>query len=474
MPLSTKQLAYLNNLAYSKHPSLYDTSSGSNPQLDTNATTIGYIVDNLSPEQNAETFTTKDEWSMIKNSVSQDKELSRLVIEKSYYDASTGDAGCVLVDPQTKEAYVLFRGTGKGEWKDNALAGTYTDNPSDNTLSVQQQKALDFVNSLDASKYSSITVTGHSKGGNKAKVAALLSDKVTKCVSFDGQGFSDEFMRKHKSDIIANQGKIENHNVDGDYVNILLNDVGKTSWYEGQNIGINVFKYHSMSSFLNDKGEMVPGQQSPVTKALDQGLNRLTRSMPTEMRPLMFEFVGEVLDAVRGSKSRNVLQVLTDPRYSGVVAMLAAYGILDILSDVPVIGKAIKMLRLAGILGTLPSGEDMSYASAEDIHYTEPDTSVTVDLKDEIYIHYAGVTADAEELRCAVQQYNDACLMVQTAANDLAAKWEGDGKAAYIANQQIMLQYCMALGQMGFNVADQLIRVVENYKELQERLTNLM
>lgn len=37
--------------------------------------------------------------------------------------------------------------------------------------------------------YDSITVTGHSKGGNKAQYVTVLSDKVDRCISMDGQGF---------------------------------------------------------------------------------------------------------------------------------------------------------------------------------------------------------------------------------------------------------------------------------------------
>jgi len=65
-------------------------------------------------------------------------------------------------------AYVVFRGTSSGEWKDNFLGGCLSDTD-------QQKKALDYINSIDAEH---ITVVGHSKGGNKAKYVALLSDKV--------------------------------------------------------------------------------------------------------------------------------------------------------------------------------------------------------------------------------------------------------------------------------------------------------
>lgn len=76
-----------------------------------------------------------------------------------------------------------------------------------------------------------VTVTGHSKGGNKAKYITVLDSSVDRCVSFDGQGFSDEFMTEYQEQISQNQNKIENHNVDYDYVNLLLNDVGNKTYY---------------------------------------------------------------------------------------------------------------------------------------------------------------------------------------------------------------------------------------------------
>ena len=58
-----------------------------------------------------------------------------------------------------------------------------------------------------------------------------------KCVSFDGQGFSDEFVQQYGDEIAMRQHKIHNHNVDYDYVNLLLNEVGEITYYHGQDIG---------------------------------------------------------------------------------------------------------------------------------------------------------------------------------------------------------------------------------------------
>ena len=42
--------------------------------------------------------------------------------------------------------------------------------------------------------YTELTVTGHSKGANKAMYTTIMCNNVTRCVSFDGQGFSKEFL----------------------------------------------------------------------------------------------------------------------------------------------------------------------------------------------------------------------------------------------------------------------------------------
>lgn len=109
--------------------------------------------------------------------------------------------------------YVAFKGTTGGtEWYDNVL-GLY----QSDTLS--QKEALDYIEGLP---YDDITVVGHSKGGNKAQYVTITSDKVTRCVSMDGQGFSQEFLDKYANEIEAKGGLVKNYSLENDYVHILL------------------------------------------------------------------------------------------------------------------------------------------------------------------------------------------------------------------------------------------------------------
>lgn len=150
-------------------------------------------------------------------------------------DVGDDDEGlsALFVNHRTGEAVVAFRGTGKGEWKDNFQGGGSTDE-NDRVSTRRQIRALEWYQSLKLDSWF-VTVTGHSKGGNKAKYITILDDSVDRCLSFDGQGFSDEFMDWYRVRIRLREKVIENHNVENDYVNFLLNSVGRTVWYRGRN-----------------------------------------------------------------------------------------------------------------------------------------------------------------------------------------------------------------------------------------------
>ncbi len=113
-------------------------------------------------------------------------------------DFNSGTQACTFTDPDTGKIYVTYRGTGDGEWLDNGRGMTQ--------VSTQQQEEaaryFDYVvehNGLNASD--DITVTGHSKGGNKSQyvtINALYKEYIDQCISLDGQGFSPEAIAAFK------------------------------------------------------------------------------------------------------------------------------------------------------------------------------------------------------------------------------------------------------------------------------------
>lgn len=271
--LTTEQVLLLNNLMY----------MGNNPPLQSlegnEGKTLAEVINNIdvnmiSNSQEYSTFTSGEEWKDIINAVKADEQLMNVQIA-STYDDGKGGLNFLFVNPADNEAVVVFRGTGSSyEWGDNFTGGAAT-SQADGVSTAQQQEALKWYQSLDLDQYETITVSGHSKGGNKSKYITIMDDSVDRCLSFDGQGFSDEFYEVHGDKIADNQYKIHNHNVEGDYVNILLNDVGETTYYKGHNYGDGEFlENHCPNTFLHFREDgtftIDEGTQDPSVKRMDE------------------------------------------------------------------------------------------------------------------------------------------------------------------------------------------------------------
>lgn len=162
----------------------------------------------------------QQEWAARIRYMKDNEELSSLKIKKN-----DNSIHClVFEDPNdSQHAIVAFNGTtGSEEWVDNVEGLNRSDTDA-------QVNAKNFVNGLD---YDNITVVGHSKGGNKAMYVAVTCEKVDKCVSYDGQGFSQEFIDKYSIEIQNNAHKITNYSLKNDYVHILMFPVpGATQIY---------------------------------------------------------------------------------------------------------------------------------------------------------------------------------------------------------------------------------------------------
>ena len=148
--------------------------------------------------------------------------------KEPYY---TGAVNACFVDEKNKQVLFDFRGTNREEWMDNAEGFLKESSP-------MQEDALRFVESTLKKKgfleagYD-IDVTGHSKGGNKAQYVTIKSPYVRECHSFDGQGFSKEFMEANKTEIAERAKKITSHAAHLDYVHCLGQQVaGKNEWYD--------------------------------------------------------------------------------------------------------------------------------------------------------------------------------------------------------------------------------------------------
>ncbi|AZK48624.1 Mbeg1-like protein [Paenibacillus lentus] len=266
--LNESQLLLLNNIMYLKGVA------------NSNKRTVGEVVDILlnggGLDKNIEIVKKKGggteekyphdmsrgEWVAILNAINKDPQLKDLKINhgitgempdkngqpimKNGKVLEAGMRVATFVDPDG-EATVVFRGTGGDfEWFDNGQGGYLADTP-------QQIAALEYIESLE---YDNITVTGHSKGGNKTQYVAILSDKVKKAVSFDGQGFSREFLDKYKDRIEANAHKITSISAKEDFVNCLLYPIAEKIYYINTEEKENHLHYHNPNIMLDENGQL--------------------------------------------------------------------------------------------------------------------------------------------------------------------------------------------------------------------------
>ena len=181
-------------------------------------------------------------------------------------------------DEKNENAVVAFRGTGgsTNAWVDNFEGGYEED-------SSMQKLAADFVRN-ECAIYSDITVTGHSKGGNMSQyVTVMCAQQVSRCVSFDGQGFNKTFIDKNKSRIDIASPKIKSISAYNDYVNILLTCIaGSVVYAENDNSIANAHSSFSLlerNSFDMNGNLISDKKQSLVMKTLDKLTDMLVQKI---------------------------------------------------------------------------------------------------------------------------------------------------------------------------------------------------
>ena len=239
------------------------------------------------------------EWASIIKQLQSDKDISNLILSDTMASGDNILALTFYDKFKPNKGIVAFRGTtGGAEWIDNVEGLNRSDTKS-------QKEALDWIESL---RFSDITVVGHSKGGNKAMYVSILSDKVTRCVSMDGQGFSQEFLDKYWAEIQTKGGLISNYSVSTDFVNILMFPIPGANliFIKGDEI-YSVGENHAPNSFfrMDKSGNLLldaRGRPQMVITAQDESLAMLHEFVSFVMnvadaddKKLLVEFISQLL-----------------------------------------------------------------------------------------------------------------------------------------------------------------------------------
>lgn len=317
MALSEKQMLMLNNLIYRKEFSMKENEGRQ----------IGEILEEIQ-ESDLPTGepTSREEWKQIIELAKSDQEICKLYLIDTMDNKKTGGRAMCVADDDPKSgvseetnAIVVFAGTGKNEWRDNAVAGTETDTPL-------QVEAYEWVENLD-SHLKNITVSGHSKGGNKAIYTAVRSDRVGECYAYDGEGVSQEFVDKYDAQTKKKKNKIHLRCNYRDYVNILLiciagdvvyyknkggTDSEEAMGFGGYHCPDMMFKHDEDGNIIYEMAESDADSQDWTMSFMHELVIYLMEHAPKGEQVLALSVLGELLQQLVGGASAEVKQEILD------------------------------------------------------------------------------------------------------------------------------------------------------------------
>ena len=217
------------------------------------------------------------------------------------YNFDVKDGGYSACFVKEDQPYVVFQGTGRDEWYDDAAAwGTVE--------TGQQVAAARYVEYIHNKYGKNVVVSGHSKGGNKAMYATVTTDCVDRCVSFDGEGFSSEFLDYYSDGINKNCGKITSYAAEGDFVNVLLNSIvpkENQHYIQSNRIDGDYTNNHQALSLLNDDmvlGEW--GQRSPAAQEIHAFTVWADKNLSAADKDKVGDILGYLLESFMGDAGK--------------------------------------------------------------------------------------------------------------------------------------------------------------------------
>jgi hypothetical protein len=252
---------------------------------------------------------TYAQWFVVIDAIRRDRALCQLTLDS--YSTDERGARLACFSDSGNRAYVIIAGTGPGEWDDNCLGGYLAD-------TEQQIRTLKwFTDEVIPRHYDRVVASGHSKGGNKAMYLAVQAgDSIDSAISFDGQGFSRQFLAAYADQIAEHSGKIIAYALDNDIVNGLLNPIAPPEnriYLQGESYD-SVFAYHAPFALLMRRAAdpyrlalRKPGAQRELGKVSVAFTDYLqTQVSPSEL-PSLCHFLGKSIES-RTRSSLNAEQ----------------------------------------------------------------------------------------------------------------------------------------------------------------------
>lgn len=309
--------------------------------------TIGDTIDSLKNENGR--FDIKKIYSQGGISVNISEEEALDIFERIDRDANLRSLhvtrkleendirGVLFSNEDESKSCLVFRGTGGtyDAWHDNVRGEHETD-------TKLQKIAADFVR-YECSNFNNISVTGHSKGGNLAQyVTVVCSSQISNCTSFDGQGFSKDFIKKYDKEIKESKDKIVSISAYNDYVNILLTPIAGTRLFvknEGKNLDghssatlLNSIRYNEDGSINLDDSRVFQGAVAWMLEETTDNLVDIIDLLPNGGNEAVS---GIIASAVASVMSADKSDDYKKSQYRNALKSFGSYSanILDLISD---------------------------------------------------------------------------------------------------------------------------------------------
>lgn len=293
MALSNAQLLMFDNLIYTD----YVSDGMSVGEIITAIENDGFNVSSCEM--------TSSEWKELVSMIKEEHSLLNYKVTNYVDDDKTGMRAACFVNDESNptDVNVVFRGTsGDYEWHDNGQGGYLFD-------TNQQQMAADYVNGLPDKYGKNMTVTGHSKGGNKAQYVTIVTDRIAKCVSYDGQGFSEEFLQKYADEIVQKSQSIVSISASDDFVNCLLYPIAGTKIYIDTENQDNFTHYHKPNILFDQNGNLRPQtEQSDLSKFINEYTTYMISNLEEPERSITINGLIALLE--KGENKESIIQTI--------------------------------------------------------------------------------------------------------------------------------------------------------------------
>ena len=337
MPLTDAQVAMLNILVY--WPDVADEEN--------NGKSLAHIlrrsIDRLESGKHDALFDkngkeglgpgimSKGEWLDALQQAANDPSIANLTFNHAHREADTDAFMTCFVTKDKQKAHAVFRGTSQNEWHDNGKMMTEADGQ-------QNQRALAWFRAIE-DLYPSFTVSGHSKGGNKAQYILVTADtdKITDCIALDAPGFSAKFLEKYASKIQQVRARIRLYAHAKDFVNVFGHLLTDNIQFSSNKRGVSGGKdYHAPNSLFrhDDNGNLMmefmldENKQDKMMSFLRHFFIHLDETLSEANKFLVYSFAGVFLQLFLG-KSNPLKGMLH--QFSDVNEFISF--IVDLLND---------------------------------------------------------------------------------------------------------------------------------------------